>query len=153
MGQHRPLWGTGRSRGVDERHPVVPASRRHKRFDGARLCRPVVSTHGQKLVPAHQALVVIAPNPPGLAVEDLPYVRNRCPVNLQHPVDLLLILGQVNDRPTVGEQVLNFRGGIGRIEAHSDTPHGDGGEVQDHPLRPVLRLDRHPVAQLNPEGQ
>ncbi len=153
MGQHCPLWGTGRTRRVNERHPVVPASLRHERLDRASFRRPVVATYGQKLIPTHQALVVIAPDPPRLAVEDLPHARDSRLVNPQHPIDLLLILSQVNHRPAVGKQVLHLGGGIGRIEAHGDAPHGDGGEVQDHPLRPILRLDRHPVAHLDPEGQ
>jgi len=68
-------------------------------------------------------------------------------------VELLLVLGEVDTRAAVAEEVLDLRRRIGRVEADRDAAHGDGGEVKDHPLGAVLGLDRHAVAGLDTERQ
>ena len=68
-------------------------------------------------------------------------------------VELLLILGEVDARPAVTEQVLDLRRRIGRIEADRDAAHGDRGEIEDHPFRTILGLDRYPITGLDAERQ
>ena len=56
-------------------------------------------------------------------------------------------------RPRVGEEVLDFGGGVGRVEADGDGTDRHGGDVEDHPFGPVFGMDRHPVAHFDAEGE
>ena len=113
----------------------------------------MLSAGDQEVVPVHEPVVGVGVDSPGLAVDDPGEVRNRCRIDLQHPVDLLLVLGQVDGGPAVGQEVLDLRSGIGRVEADRDATHGHGREVQDDPFGAVLRLDGDPVAYVDSEGQ
>ena len=75
---------------------------------------------------------------PGFAVEDFSDTGDFRTIDLEHPVDLFLVLGQVEYRPAVGQQVLDLCRGVSGVKANGDTAHSHCGEVQDQPLRPVL---------------
>ena len=113
----------------------------------------MLSTCGQEVLPVHESIVGVGMHAPGLAVDDPTEVRNRCRIDLQDPVDLLLVLREVDRRSTVGQEVLDLGSGIRRVEADGDAAHGHGCKVQDDPLRAVLGLDRDAVAYADAEGQ
>ena len=106
----------------------------------------------EQFVPGDQPLVVVGGESAGLEVDD-PLQAGAGVRRREHLVDLLLVLGEVHGGAAVSEQVLDLGRRVGRIQADGDGPHGHGGDVEDHPLRPILGMDRHPVARLDAEGE
>src|SRR2546426_4340783 len=66
-------------------------------------------------------------------------------------VNLLLVLGHEEARPGVREQVLRLGRWARRIYAERRRAYTDGAELGEEPLRPILRLDGHAIARLEPE--
>ena len=138
VGEHRSLRRACRSRRVDERHHVVDMCLVHEVLDGVLMGQPMLPSDGQEVVPSQEPLVVVLPHTAGFAVEDLSDTGDLRTIDLEHPVDLFLVLGQVEHRPAVGQQVLDLSRGVGGVEADGDAAHSHRGEVQDQPLGPVL---------------
>jgi hypothetical protein len=66
-------------------------------------------------------------------------------------VELLLVFGDQHDRRRVAEQVLDLGRRAGRVDADADRAEALDRQVGDHPLGPVLAVDRHAVARLDAE--
>ncbi len=150
VGQHGALRGPGRARRVDQRHHVARLGGSHAPLDLTGLLGPMATAELEEVVPREQAGVVVGVHPAGLDVDD----RARpAGAHGQHLVDLLLVLGEVDLGRGVGEEVLDLGGGVGRVQPDGDAAHGDGGEVEQDPLRSVLGVDRHPVAGVYTERE
>jgi hypothetical protein len=104
-------------------------------------------------VPADQPGIVVGADAPRLDIDDVPQFRQLGGVDLEDLVDLLLVLGQVHPGPAVGERILDFGRRVRGIQTDCDGAHRDGGQVEQHPLRPVLAVDADPVAGVDAEGQ
>ena len=110
----------------------------HEVLDGVLMGQPMLPSDGQEVVPSQEPLVVVLPHTAGFAVEDLSDTGDLRTIDLEHPVDLFLVLGQVEHRPAVGQQVLHLSRGVSGVEADGDAAYSHRGEVQDQPLGSVL---------------
>ena len=113
----------------------------------------VLTTELQEVVPEQQPFVVGADQASRLDEDDPLQLGDPLAVDLEHLVDLLLVLGEVDLGARVTEQVLDLGGRVGRVQTDRDAPHGDGRQVEDDPLRPVLAMDRDPIARCDTERQ
>ena len=153
VGEHRSLRRAGRARRVDQRHHVVRLRFGHPSLDRVGVDSPVRPSQFEEILPGHQSRVVVLTNSARFEVDDLAQ-RSRClPLGGEHLVDLLLVLGEMDDGRAVAEKVRDLDGGVGGIQADGDAAHGDGGQVEDDPLGAVLGVDRHSVTGLDAECQ
>nr|BFE81209.1 hypothetical protein GCM10020093_038100 [Planobispora longispora] len=107
----------------------------------------------QQRVPGHEPGVVVAPADAARLHVDDPLQVRAVLGDLQRLVHLLLVLGDEDLRPGVGEQVGDLGRRVGGIEADRDAAHRDDAEVGVEPLAPVLGVHGHPVAGLDAERE
>ena len=88
---------------------------------------------------------LVGVHPAGVVIDDVFEPGEPFP-HLQHLVDLFLVLG--HDDAGVGglQDAGEFVGDGVLIEPQGQDPGGLGGQLRDHPLRPVVPDDRDPVA-------
>ena len=66
---------------------------------------------------------------------------------------MLLILGKVDLRRAVADQVLNLGGRVGRVQPNRDASNGNRGKIEDDPLGVVLGVDRDSIPHLEAGGE
>ena len=107
----------------------------------------------EEVVPEHEALVGVVAETARLGVEDALDRAANLGIDLQDLVGLFLILGEVDLRRAVADQVLDLGGRVGRVQPDRDASYGDRGEIEDDPLGVVLGVDGDPVPHLEAAGE
>ncbi len=147
VAEHRPLGWTGGARRVhDQGHVLgskgsdafrplvlVPAAERLERFERHDLRIVHVVQHGARL--DH---------------DDVPEVWQAV-AYFQHLVELLLVLGDEDDRLTVTQQVLDLRRRRRRVDADGYGADSLSADVGEQPFRPVRAVDRDSIAGTDAE--
>ena len=152
VGEHRPLRRPRGARRVHEGDHVVGGRFGHPLLDGAGVLCSMLAAELEEIVPRRQPLVLVGRQSARLDVDDRLQRRAGRRVG-EHLVDLLLVFGEVHGGAGVAEQVLDLGGGVRRVETDGDATDRHRGDVEDHPLGPVLGVDRHAVAGLHAEGE
>ena len=104
----------------------------------------------EEVVPEHEAFVGVIAETARLGVEDALDRAANLGIDLQDLVGLFLILGEVDLRRAVADQVLDLGGRVGRVQPDRDASYGDRGEIEDDPLGVVLGVDGDPVPTSRP---
>ena len=107
----------------------------------------------EEVVPEHQAFVGVVAETARLGVEDALDRAADLGIDLQDLVGLFLILGEVDLRRAVADQVLDLGGRVGRVQPDRDPSNGDRGEIEDDPLGVVLGVDGDPVSHFEAGGE
>ncbi len=124
----------------------VDDDRRLLRVELRRGRRQVERLRVLQLLPAARVSVADAAR---VHDEDVGQVRQVRP-NGERLVHLLLVLGDQELRARVAHEVLELGGRARRVDAYDDRADRLRGDVGNEPLRPVLGLDRDPVARSDP---
>ena len=113
--------------------------------------RPVVlGAEARELREADHHRIAEAVQPLHVEHDDLAEVRQPR-AHLERLVELLLVLDEQVDRARVGHQVLDLRGGVGRIDAGAHPARAEHAEVGVEPLAPRVREHRGGLARLEAE--
>ena len=117
----------------------------HRSLDSAGMGGPVLTSDFHEVVPEHETFVVIAADAPRFYVQDLGEGWECGRPSVEDLVDLLLVLGEVDLRAGVVDEVHHLSHRIGWIEPGCDPADRNGGEVEDDPLGAVFGVDRNDV--------
>ena len=154
VGDHRPLGRSGRAGRVHQRHHVGRQRGVDQRIDGAGVSGAVFAPEGEEVLPRREPVVVVA-----LAARGVRRRRScaRSPNRRRSAASTLSTCSWSSARWTLAPQspsrYSTSAAGLVGYRPTVIAADGDGGEVQDDPLGPVLGVDRHPVAGLDAECQ
>jgi hypothetical protein len=105
----------------------------------------------EEVVPEDEPVVVAQLTEPAwFDVDDLLERRERVD-DFENFVRLLLVFGEMDLGSGVRQQVLDFGGGVGRVEPNGDPASRDRRDVEDHPFRSIFGVNRDAVAYFEAE--
>ncbi len=116
-----------------------------------RLCRFELGAASDQLLLAHQPRVVVLAHAAGITVDDV-LDAGALFRDLQHLVDLLLILGDDDLRPGVVDQVSDLLIEGILVDAEDHRPKGVRGDLAVDPLGAVVADNADRVAAADAEG-
>ena len=147
--QHRRLGPTGGAGGKYHQADVVHALALQVTGDHLRLLRRDTSSHGQDLAEFQDAGAIIVAQTLRVDHDDLAQLGQPLS-NLQHLVQLFLILANNEGRLAQPQQVFHFGSGRRRVDTRRYSLHQANAHLGEHPLLPVFAEDRYVLAPLQP---
>jgi hypothetical protein len=152
VGDHRGFRRAGRAGGVDEDRDAVGLNGGRAVPEQARLVplqNPAAILH---VAEAQNPIVVVKKHRPHVGDDDVPQIGREI-LQIQHLVDVFLILGNEDRRTSVLELVAHLGGRACGIDAVSDRPDAEPGEIRDEIFETGVTHHRDAITSLDAERE